>query len=604
MAETVGSVFRERAARLGERPALRLLRAGGAPRDATLSWREWEHAARCFAAALIATGHRPGDAVAIFAGNELLWPIADLGIVLAGGVSVGLYPTSAPAQVERVLRDCAAVAAVADTAARAAVLARAAAANGEIPRVVIGAEGADATGSVVAWEAWLRRGAEAIERGAAAELDARLARATADDIALLIYTSGSTGEPKGARIPHRYLLASARSIRQVLGMDERDTALSFLPFCHAAERVFGLYTRMVCGMEAALVPDAARLWDAARAYGPTTFGGLPRIYEKIYDALRAEHAALEDAAARARWDRTIALGTHIAALREAGEAVPAALPAEWRAVGAPVFARARAPLGGQVRLATSGGAALPLEVARYLDAVGLPVLGAYGLSEHLCAALNRPDDYVLDAAGPPMPGTDVRIAPDGEILLRRGPLTFAGYHGRPAETAAAFTDDGAWLRTGDFGGLDARGMLRVTGRKKELIALSGGKKVAPLPIETRLARHPWIERAVLHGEGERFIAALIVPRRGEIEAWARTMGIAAEWPHLAAHPEVRGRVQAALDEVNAELSRPERVRRFALLDRDFSLDADELTPTLKIRRDVVAARHRALLNALYNGALP
>jgi long-chain acyl-CoA synthetase len=286
-------------------------------------------------------------------------------------------------------------------------------------------------------------------------------------------------------------------------------------------------------------------------------------------------------------------------LREAGREIPRHVEDEWRAEGGPVFARARALFGGRVRRATSGGAPLPREVAEYLDAVGLPVLGAYGLTEHLCVAFNRPDACSLDAAGPPMPGTEVRIAADGEILVRRSGLTFAGYRGRPQETAATFSADGEWLLSGDLGRVDSRGMLRVTGRKKELIALSGGKKVAPLPIEARLAAHPWIGRAVLHGEGRRFVSALLVLRRTAVEEWARRVGISGAWPGLLRSADVLARVQAALDEVNAELSPPERVRRFALLENDLSAEADELTPTLKVRRSVVAERHRDTLDGLY-----
>jgi long-chain acyl-CoA synthetase len=597
MSETAATVFLERVERYGDRPALHVLAAGGTPADATLTWREWGDAARTFAAALVDWGLQPGDAVAVLGGNGLVWPIADLGILMAGGVSVGLYPTSPASQLRGVVADSGAVLAIADSVEHAATLLQVREGAPALRSIVRPGSSSDAP-DVVGWDAWMERGRTALAGEAGREVERRIAAGTADDIAMLVYTSGSTGEAKGAMIPHRYLLDSALSIQQALGLDERDTSLSFLPFCHGAERVFGLYTRIVCGMEAGLVADHGRVWEAARAFSPTVFGGLPRFFEKAYDILRAEHDAA-DGDERARWDRTVELGRRRVALREAGEPVPGELEDAWRAAGGHVFARARALFGGRVRRATSGGAPLPREVSEYLDAVGLPVLGAYGLTEHLCVAFNRPDACSLDAAGPPMPGTELRIADDGEILVRRTGLTFAGYHGRPAETAAAFTADGEWLLTGDLGRIDARGMLRVTGRKKELIALSGGKKVAPLPIEARLAAHPWIGRAVVHGEGRRFLSALVVLRRTAVESWARGVGIDGGWEELMAHDAVRGQVQAALDEVNADLSPPERVRRFALLPHDLSAEADELTPTLKVRRSVVDERHRATLDALY-----
>jgi len=600
VAETAVSVFRERVERCGDRTAFRVLAAGGAARDETITWRDWGEAARRFAAALVDSGHRPGEAVAVFAGNTPLWPVADLGILLAGGISVGVYPTSSPEQLRRLLADSDAVALVVDTPERLAAATQVRTGAPRLHTVVCERLRPSRTWTL-GWDEWLARGARALARGPgiADELERRAARLAPEDTALLIYTSGSTGEPKGARVSHRCLLESARSIRAALGLTETDTGLSFLPFCHGAERIFGLYTRIVCGMEAGLVADHSRVRDAARAYGPTVFGGLPRFYEKAYETLRAEQERAP-AEERARWERTLELGRERSRLRQAGEPVPEALEAEWRESGAPLFERVAALFGGRVRLATSGGATLPREVAEYLDALGLTVLGAYGMTEHLCVAFNRPDRYTLDSSGPPMPGTELRIAEDGEVRVRRGPMTFDGYHGRPDATRAAFTPDGEWLLTGDLGEVGDDGCLRITGRKKELIALSNGKKVAPLPIEARLVQDPWIGQAMLYGEGRRFVTALLALRRPVVEAWARERGIGDDFPALLAHAEVVGRVQGAVDRVNAGLSRPEQVRRWILVERELSAEENELTPTLKLRRPVVADRYRDRMEALYS----
>jgi long-chain acyl-CoA synthetase len=595
VAETATLAFLERAALQPERVAYRALAAGGAPRDAELTWGAWAAASRRVAAALVAAGHRPGDTVAVLAGTGELWPIADLGVLMAGGVSVGLYPTSAPAQVRQILADCGAATVVVDTVAQ---LAKVEAVRGELPllRTVVSRE-VDGIGTPVSWDGWLARGEEVLAGGAGDEIDRRIAAARAEDTALLIYTSGSTGEPKGAEIPHRNLLASADSIRGALGLTEADTTLSFLPFCHAAERVFGLYTRIVTGMEAALVPDHTRVWEAARAYGPTLFGGLPRFYEKAFETLRAEQERA-DGHERACWTHTLPLGITRSRLRRAGTPVPPEIEAEWREKGAPLFARVRELFGGRIRLATSGGATLPGEVAEYLDALGLTVLGAYGLTEHLCVAFNRPNHYAFDSAGPAMPGTELRIAEDGEILVRRGPLTFSGYWGRPAATRDAFTADGGWVTTGDLGTLAEDGQLRVTGRKKELIALSTGKKVAPLPIESRLAEDPWIGQVMLYGEGQKFISALVSLRPAMVDQWARQRSLPPT-VDLVRHPELTARVQAAVDRVNAHLSRTEQIRRFVVIDRELTAEEGDLTPTLKLRRGIVAEKYRHALDALY-----
>ena len=594
---TAARAFLERAARHPDRVAYRTLAAGGAPRDETLTWGEWAEASRRFAAALLADGLLPGETVAILAGTSTLWPVADLGVLLAGGVSVGLYPTSAPAQVRQILGDCGARVMVVDDAAQ---LAKAAEVRAELPRLRTLVSSPGSSGSV-RWGEWMERGAAALESaGVSAELERRTASASPDDIAILIYTSGSTGEPKGAEISHRCLLASAESIIGALGLEEDDTTLSFLPFCHAAERMFGLYTRIVAGMEVALVIDHTCVWQAADAYGPTLFGGLPRFYEKAYEALHAEHLRATGAA-REAWDRTVALGTTRSKLVQARQPVPPAQEEEWRRVGEPFFRRARDFFGGRVRRATSGGAVLPAEVAEYLDALGITVLGAYGLTEHLCVAMNRPDAYRFDTAGPAMPGTEMRTAPDGEILVRRGDLSFAGYHGRPEETRAAFTADG-WLLTGDLGELLPDGSLRVTGRKKELIALSTGKKVAPLPIEAALAQDPWIGQAMLYGEGRKFVSALISLRPSMLRRWRNGDAGAPSPDGVLRHPELLTVVQDAVDRVNARLSRTEQIRRFVVLGRELTAEDGELTPTLKLRRGVVAEKFRGELDALYQTA--
>ncbi len=547
MSGTILDAFAARAGALAEKEAFRALLAGGAEREVGHTWGEWERAATNVATALIGAGHAPGERVAILAGNRPVWPIADLGILMAGMVSVGVYPTSAPGQVGQVLRDCGAVAIIVDTAAQ---LEKVLAVRAGLPalRTLVAPQGTPGAG-VTGWEEWLAGGA-ASKSGDVAH---RIASAGPDDAALIIYTSGSTGDPKGAILTHRYLTASALAIQSHLGLTEADTSLSFLPYCHAAERVFGLYTRIVAGMSFGLVSEHAHLADAARGFHPTLFGGLPRHFEKAVELLRGSGP-------------------------EAGLALY---------------------FGDRVRLATCGGASFPADAARYLKGRGLEVLGAYGLTEHLCVSMHRPGQADYDTAGTQVGGTKLRVADDGELLVRKSELTFAGYFGRPGETAGAFTEDGQWLLTGDLGTVDAQGRVRVTGRKKELIALSTGKKVAPLAIEARLAQESWIAQAVLYGESRPFVTALLSPRRAAVQAWAKEAGVTERWPMLLEHIRVRAELQAAVDRVNAGLSRPEQVRAFVLLDRELQAEHDELTPTLKLRRSAIAEQYRHRLDALY-----
>jgi long-chain acyl-CoA synthetase len=614
MSRNVLALFEERVRLSRDRVAYRLLRAAGAAADETLSWEQWSDRSDAVAAALVRAGHRPGEVAAVLAGNRVLWPVAEIGILRAGMISAGLYPTSAPAQVQQILADSGATVAFADTTEQ---LAKIVAVASDLPRLhtvvfddggstatrgaQVGASAGAAGPEVVSWAEWLAGGRAALgDEAIGGEVRRRAEAPGPDDTAILIYTSGSTGVPKGACIPHRYLLASADSVRDALGLTEADTSLSFLPFCHAAERIFGLYTRIRCGNEACLVPDVARVWDAARAFGPTLFGGLPRFYEKVFEALQAER---EDArgAERECWETVLELGRLRSRLLRTGASVPPGHLRRWEAEGTALFEAVRERFGGRMRLATSGGAALPVAVAEFLDALGVTVLGAYGLTEHLCVAFNRPGRYAFDGVGPPMLGTDLRIADDGEILVRRSDLTFAGYLGRPDDTRETFSADGRWLLTGDLGSLDSQGVLHVTGRKKELIALSTGKKVAPLPIERRLGDDPGISHVMLYGEGRKYITALICLRRPVVEAWARQAGHAGtgDARELIRIPAVQARVQAAIDRVNADLSRTEQIRRQVVLLDELSVENDELTPTMKLRRAVVVERYRDHFEALY-----
>ena len=518
---------------------------------ATLTWAQWDALSQQVAGAFAASGVRPGDRMAVLAGNSLLWPIADMGALLAGAVSVGLYPTSSAEQVAEVLRDCGARALVVGDSTQ---LAKVQQVRGQLDALELlvgwGSAGAPAT----PWNAWL----------ATARATAPVRRA-ADDDAVLIYTSGSTGVPKGARISHRCLVETARSIAEVLSLTSADTSLSYLPFCHAAERMFGNATRVWLGMEAMLVEDVAGVFDAAAAYHPTLFGGLPRFYEKAHERFEAASLLPGTDAERAQ---------------------------RMRDVRASLF-------GERLRVATSGGAPLPEAVGRALDARGVRVLGAYGQTEHLCVAIHRPDRVNFTTVGLPMPGTELRIADDGEVLVKRGPLTFSGYFGRDDETREAFTADGAWLKTGDLGNVDAEGFLRITGRKKEILVLSTGKKVAPLPIEAALSTGPWIEHAMLYGDGRHFITALFTVRAAPLRLLADRQGVRWSRRDLLEHEAVRREVQALVTTVNATLSRHEQVKKWVLVPETFTVESGELTPTMKLKRHEVAARYASLLDRLY-----
>ena len=559
--------FVERARTDGDRIAFAVYPAGATRAQAELSWRDWNNSARAVGASLIAGGIAAGDRVAVLSRNRPLWPIADVAIQMTGAIGVGIYPTSAPVQIEALLIDCGARLIFVDSIAHARVVLDAATRLDRALTIVCDVSAMEwaahtdvHVANVVRFDDWRNEGARTLvaDRAAAEQLDARIAAVSLDDIAALIYTSGSTGEPKGACISHRYLAASAESIAATLTLTAADRTLAFLPYSHAAERVFGQCTRVLLGMTAALIEDPTDVFRVAQDFEPTFFGGLPRVFERLFEAAEVARRDGKDA-------RTAIISR----------------------------------IGPRCRLATSGGAALPRHVGEFLQSLGLPIIGAYGQTEHLCVAMNRREQLRFDTVGPPMPGTEIRITSDGELLVRRTALTFDGYWQKPDESRAAFTEDGEWLITGDRAEQDSDGALRIVGRVKELIALSNGRKIAPLPIEAALTASPFIAHAVCHGEGRKYLVVLLSLRRDVVEAWARQERIGIAWPALAQHAALHERLQPAVDEVNATLARTDRIQSFAVTDREFTLEDGELTPTLKLMRNVIATRFTDIFDRMY-----
>lgn len=553
--------FMARAARTPDVVALVVYPAGATQCASTITWGAWANASRAIAAQLVQHGVARGDRVAVMAGNRPLWPIVDVAMQMIGAIGVGIATTSTEAQVATLLRDSGATRAFASGSAHARTLQRASESVSTRLPLVIDADGGTQADELT-WGQWLQEGAHALASNAGVrdQLASRLDAIALDDVTALIYTSGSTGVPKGACISHRYLSASALSIGQVLALTDDDRVLSFLPFSHAAERVFGQCTRITCGLTTALIEDPGDLFAVARDFEPTLFGGLPRIFERLYEAA--------DVARRSGADPRAAIVERI---------------------------------GTRCRVATSGGATMPTEIAKALADLGLLILGAYGQTEHLCVAMNHATSHRFDAVGFPMPGTTVRVSDDGELLVAKSQLTFSGYWSDPDGTRAAFTDDGVWLRTGDQATIDDDGMLHITGRVKELIALSTGRKVAPIPIEAELVSSPFIAHAICYGEGRKYLVALVSLRRAVVEAWAAGNHIAESWPALVAHPLVRAQVQAVVDRVNTALARPDRIQRVVITEREFSVEGGELTPTHKVVRRVVSDRFAGMLDAAYDG---
>jgi long-chain acyl-CoA synthetase len=559
-----------------------------------ISWDRFDEEARNFAIALLSMGLPAGASVAILMGNVPEWPISDLGTIMAGGVGVGLYPSSSAEQCEYIIRHSGSEFLLVDTAAQ---LAKVLSIRDRLPklRTIIALDAPVNAGDsgVISYKEFINRGRAAGEFFESL-LRQRSEGAQADDIAIMVYTSGTTGPPKGACLSHRYILNSVESLRQTIPLFETDVSFSYLPFCHVAERISGLYNRLYSGVSAYFVDNLSRLGEYMLDVKPTVFASLPRFFEKIHARIVAD-LDLVNEEERMAFEDALVLGRQISKLRQAREAVPDSLQEEFLKK-APALHRLKDYFGGRIRLATSGSAPLPIEVAEFFDACGLPILQAYGLTENICVAFNRPDNHKFGTVGPPMPGCEVKIAADGEILVH-SEMMFSGYYQAPEQTAEMFRD--GWLVTGDIGELDADGFLKITGRKKELIVTSTGKKVAPALIENMLKEHHLISQAMVYGEGKSYLVALLTLNPIEAGEYARAHGVEESPSGLTASDQILALVKGMVDQVNARVSSTESIKRFVVLERDFEIEQDEITPTGKIKRDVVNRRYSELIQCLY-----
>ena len=603
-------VLAGRLLRAPERAALRF-KEGGIWR--TLTWRDWSRQSRQAAAALIAAlGVRRGERVAICAESRVEWALLDVAVAMAGAVSVPIYPGTTGEQAAAILADSGAAVLVAERPAglvRLLAAAHAAALAGLRAAVVIEApaaeqaalEAAAATGAIVGVRRLdlaelLRAGADA-EAAVAGELAAIAAETRGSDDFTWVYTSGTTGEPKGAVLSHGAMVHECWALGHAIPVGPSDEQLMALPLAHVFARHMlwgaierGAVTSFSCG---------GRFEEDLLEIAPTYFGAVPRLYERAYNQLLTE-VQLGSSLRRGAFEWCVAVGREASALRLRGRALPVRLAAKMEVAERLLFARIRGRLGGRLRFSISGGAPLSREVAELFHALGVLVLEGYGLTE-TCGAthVNRPDRYRFGTVGPSLPGVETRLAADGEILLR-GPTLMSRYHGQPEATAAVI-DAAGWLHTGDLGELDD-GFLRITGRKKDLIVTSGGKKVAPQLLEKRLAAEEGIAQAMVYGDGRPFLVALIALDEPALMALSQREGLGCRsYADLARSQRIRQLVQEHVDRLNAGLAPFEQVRRFAIPPAPFTHQAGELTATQKIRRRVVAERHAELLESLFLG---
>jgi long-chain acyl-CoA synthetase len=582
-AESLYAAFAATVARLGDDVALR---SG----EETLSWNELAAQVARIAGGLASLGVKKGDAVALMLSNRPEFVACDLAAVALGAVPFSIYETSSPEQIAYVVGDAGArVAIVESTHLEAFEQARE-----ELPGVVehlvvLGGEGGTET------LAGLERLDPEFDVGASA------AAVGPDDLLTLIYTSGTTGPPKGVQLTHRNLLTLVASVEGMVDFPERGgRAISWLPAAHIAERGANYYLPIARGLEITICPDPRQIVQFLPQVRPTWFFAVPRVWEKLKAGLEAMLAGLPEEQ-REPVERGLEAALEKVRLEQRGEPVPDEVAAAAEAADEQMFAGLRKQLGLDEAVAVNVGAApTPTEVLEFFHAIGIPVGELWGMSETCgVATCNPPERIKLGSVGPPVPGTELKLADDGEVLVR-SPANMPSYRNMPEKTAETIDAEG-WLHTGDIGELDEDGYLRIVDRKKELIINAAGKNMSPASIESKLkAASPLIGQAAAIGDGRRYNVALIVLDPDYAPAWAQSRGIEDTSPErLAEHEEVRREIGDAVEAANRRMARVEQIKKFKILPTEWAPGGDELTPTMKLKRKPIERKYAGEIDELY-----
>jgi long-chain acyl-CoA synthetase len=552
-----------------------------------VSWAEADERVRAYANGLLARGVQKGDNVALLARNSLDWALLDFALAQIGVVGVPVYASSAPRDVQYLLEHSEAVGIVCEDAEQ---LAKVEAVSDELPSLRHVLTYHDLDGLAAHGHDFAATNPSALDDAAAAIGE--------EDLYTIIYTSGTTGPPKGCMLSNRnyYAMATVVDRMEEAYYREDDVMLLYLPLAHNYGRLMLLLGAHV-GFTIAFVADPLRVAEALPHVRPTILPSVPRIYEKVHTAVLARFDSATGTKKRLI-DWALPIGREVSRLEGESKPVPAGLRAKHRVADRLVFSKVRAPFGGRLRMPGSGGAPLSKEIIEFFDAVGIRIAEGYGLTECTTAAsTNRPDVYRFGSVGQPLPGVEIRIAEDGEIEMR-SETVFQGYYKDPEATAAVLGSDG-WLKTGDIGTLDEDGFLYITDRKKDILVTAGGKNVAPQNLENDLKTSKYVSQALVVGDRLPYVSALITLDQAEIGSWAAENGLHGDGATLAGDPRVRELMQGIVDDVNRERSRFEQIKRFTVLPRDFTMEAGEVTPTLKLRRRAVQEHFAAEIEALY-----
>ena len=560
----------------------------------SVSWKQAAERVEALAAGLLALGIEPENRIGIASTTRLEWILADLAIMCAGAATTTVYPSTNGDDTAYILADSASRVVFAEDDTQLEMIAEH---RGDLPDLakVVVFEGSGDGDSVITLDELAELGAKRLAddpscvRKVAEEIPA-------DRLATLIYTSGTTGKPKGVRLRHEAWVYTGAAIAEMDLLGEDDLQLLWLPLAHAFGKVL-ISTQLACGFASAIDGRVDKIVENTGVVKPTFMGAAPRIFEKAY----AKVVTQQSGAKAILFNRAFAVGKEVARRRREGKFVWPHLTLQQNVFDRLVFAKIRDVFGGRIRFFVSGSAPLNRDIAEWFDAAGLLILEGYGLTESAGAGfINRPNNYKLGTVGLPFDGTEVRISDAGEVQFR-SKCVMAGYHHLEKATAEALSDDG-WLSTGDQGKLDDDGFLTITGRIKELFKLSNGKYVAPPAIEAKFATLcPYASQFMVFGEGRNFAAALVTLDADSISGWAKDHGLRdTSYEELTESEAVHEMIDEHVKKLNASLNRWETIKKWALLDHELSVEGGELTPSLKVKRGVIAEQNKETLDGFYS----
>jgi long-chain acyl-CoA synthetase len=570
---------------------LMLVKKGGA--YVPISTREFGDAVRDLCLGLNSLGFRAGDKLCLLSENRPEWVMTDFATLSAGGLTVPIYTTLVPEQVRYIIDDSDATVVVVSNADLWKKVEPLRARLDKVRHFIM-MDGPAPAGVLTFAE--LKDKGKSLGAAMPGLFDDLLARVKPDDEASLIYTSGTTGAPKGVVLTHGNFLFNIRTVRSIIEFTERDVCLSFLPLSHVLERMV-TFTYLYAGCTIGYAESVESVAQNLLELRPHIMVSVPRVFEKIYTKVM-DQVLVSPIIRRKIFFWALNVGRDFGARKLAGRPIPAGLGLRRSIAHKLVFSKIIARTGGRVRFFVSGGAPLSREIAEFFYALGLVVLEGYGLTETApVLAVNTFEDLKFGTVGKPIPGVEIRIASDGEILAR-GPNVMKGYYKKDAETREV--TEGGWFHTGDIGHLDEDGFLVITDRKKDLIVTSGGKNVAPQPIENILKMSPYIANAVVLGDRKRFVSALIVPDFEKLEAYARAHGIPfKDRDELVGSTRVVEFMRAEVEKATPLLASYERIKKIVLLGRDFDIEEGEITPSLKVRRSIVEGKYQDLIESMY-----